>query len=180
MKEQINRNEGNVEIFELADIWHDLQKKMRQEISGFDMVEAMQYAQALAHMSELKKAADTGDKGGRKGDICIVNFGYNCIHNEANYFMYALILKVTTNKVLVIPISESKEVYLQSYDDTNRKGKIHFMKFRQLFDKVPYATLILNDLHFINSHRIIRIEGHISSKDEEFQKIIKRLKKVLF
>lgn len=108
------------------------------------------------------------------GDICLVDFGkqYQC---ECSYVHPALIISQSKMKLCVIPITSN----------TNSFQKACFWQYENLIPLIynenntsnieKNSTLILNDMSWINSSRIISKIGNIDVTSKEFDEILSRI-----
>lgn len=112
------------------------------------------------------------------GDICYIDYGQAYI-NEAGYQHFGLVIATYNHKLLVVPMTSNTNTISQSvnkHDPT--KGHLYYIGKVEGLNKP--SVLFLNDCKFINSGRIISINGHICPKGPIFDKIRTCVKEIIF
>lgn len=114
----------------------------------------------------------------RVGDICYLEYGLAFI-NEAGYQHFGLVLAIFNHKLLVAPMTSNKEM-IQQARNVMRQGKQHLYYIGKWEGLNKPSVLFLNDIKFINSARIISINGHMDPDSKMFREIMMYLKTELF
>lgn len=116
----------------------------------------------------------------RPGDICYIDYGKSYMY-ECGYQHFGLIISICNNKILTIPLTSSEKALREAYDqEKNPLGKKHLMVIDKQKGLNKKSVLYLNDTKYLNSARIISINGHIDIGSSLFKVIIKRLMQCMF
>lgn len=114
----------------------------------------------------------------RVGDICYIDFGINYL-NEAGFQHFGLIISISNNKVLVIPMTSNEKTLQKAKTAKSKKMKSHLLEIGKIAGMHKESTLFLNDAKFINSARIIDVKAHISVRSNLFKNIIQSYKDII-
>ena len=113
------------------------------------------------------------------GDICYIDFGPAYV-TEAGYQHFGIVIGYSNSKALVVPMSSNQSMYYQSYcEQTYPNGKIHLYRLPTINGLKKQSVLFLNDIKYINTARIISINGSINPKSDLFLNILKRTSKLI-
>lgn len=112
------------------------------------------------------------------GDICYIDYGLAYI-NEAGYQHFGLVLAIFHHKFLVVPMT-SNATTIQNARNVDFEGKKHLYFLGKIRGLNKPSVLFLNDFKFINSSRIISVNGKISPKSEMFKEILDVVKNEIF
>lgn len=107
------------------------------------------------------------------GDLCYLDYGLAFI-NEAGYQHFGLVIGVFNYKVLVIPMTSNQNVIAQARN-LGGVGKHHLFYIGKIKGLNKPSVLFLNDLKYVNSARIISVNGHIPPSSEMFKDICQYL-----
>lgn len=110
----------------------------------------------------------------KRGDICFIDYGKAYL-NEAGYQHFGLVLREFNQKILVVPMTSNKSAIKHSRNYVEN-GKKHLYYIGHLDGLHKPSTLFLNDFKFVNSSRIISINGHLKPDSEMFQEILEIIK----
>ncbi len=108
------------------------------------------------------------------GDICFIEYGQVFI-NEAGYQHFGLVVSQFNHKLLVVPMTSNDEAVRQARNVID-EGKEHLYYIGKVEGLNKPSVLFLNDCKFINSCRIISVNGHISPRSRMFKEICHCLK----
>lgn len=114
----------------------------------------------------------------RIGDICYLDYGLAFI-NEAGYQHFGLVMAFMNYKVLVVPMTSNTEMIRQARN-VSQQGKKHLYYIGRVAGLNKASVLFLNDIKFINSARIISVNGHIDSKSKMFREIQEYIQSSIF
>ena len=113
------------------------------------------------------------------GDICYLDYGQSYL-NEMGYQHFGIVMAIYQKKALVIPMTSNKETYDKAYDKfDNPKGKRNLMRIGAIKGLNKPSVLFLNDMRFVNTARIIRIQAHLSRRSSLFKSIQARMKEMI-
>ncbi|CAM2820860.1 hypothetical protein [Erysipelothrix tonsillarum] len=107
----------------------------------------------------------------RVGDICYMEFGQAFI-NEAGYQHFGLVMGIFNHKVFVVPMTSNYEL-VQQARNVSVKGKKHLYYIGKINGLNKASVLFLNDCKYVNSARVISINGHIEPGSSMFAEIRK-------
>lgn len=110
----------------------------------------------------------------KRGDICFIDYGKAYL-NEAGYQHFGLVLREFNQKILVVPMTSNKGSIKQSRNFIEN-GKKHLYYIGHLEGLHKPSTLFLNDFKFVNSSRIISINGHLKPDSDMFKEILNIIK----
>lgn len=110
----------------------------------------------------------------RPGDVCYIDFGH-AYKNESGYQHFGLVIQVCNHKILVIPMTSKTSAKKQSRNAV-QNGKKHLYYIGLLEGLHKPSTLFLNDFKYLNSSRIISINGRLCTNSEMFKEIHRILK----
>lgn len=103
------------------------------------------------------------------GDICYMEFGQAFI-NEAGYQHFGLVMGIFNYKLFVVPMTSNFEIIRQARN-INLFGKRHLYYIGKIPGLNKSSVLFLNDCKYVNSARIISINGHIDPSSAMFKEI---------
>lgn len=112
------------------------------------------------------------------GDICFIDYGHAYL-NESGYQHFGLIIGVSNQKILVVPMTSKKDAMDQSRNVVD-KGKSHLYYIGHLVGLHKPSTLFLNDFKYLNSARVISINGHLCVNSKMFIEIVAIIKNEMF
>ena len=104
------------------------------------------------------------------GDICYLDYGH-AYKNEAGYQHFGLILTSWNQKLLVLPMT-SNPTAAKEAGNIHENGRSHLYYIGNQEGLNKASTLFLNDAKFINSSRVISINGHIRTDSFMFEEIL--------
>ena len=108
------------------------------------------------------------------GDICYLEYG-QAYKNEAGYQHFGLILTSWNQKLLVIPMTSNPTAAKEAGNILeNGRSHLYYIGNQEGLNKA--STLFLNDAKFINSSRVISINGHIRTDSFMFGEILQIMK----
>ncbi len=105
----------------------------------------------------------------RPGDVCFLDFG-QAYKNESGFQHFGLVLSTCNHKVLVVPMTSKLSAERQSRNRVPN-GKKHLYYIGLLDGLNKHSTLFLNDFKYLNSSRIISVNGHLSPDSPMFREI---------
>lgn len=108
------------------------------------------------------------------GDVCYLDFG-QAYKNESGFQHFGLVMKVTNLKILVVPMT-SKYSARKFARNLSKEGKPHLYYIGHIEGLTKCSTLFLNDFKYLNSSRIISVNGRLSTRSSEFKEIQSILK----
>ncbi|MBK2402120.1 MULTISPECIES: hypothetical protein [unclassified Erysipelothrix] len=103
------------------------------------------------------------------GDICYMEFGQAFI-NEAGYQHFGLVMGIFNYKLFVVPMTSNYEI-IQQARNINQLGKRHLYYIGQIPGLNKSSVLFLNDCKYVNSARVISINGRIDPNGPMFKEI---------
>lgn len=106
----------------------------------------------------------------KSGDICFIDYGKAYL-NEAGYQHFGLVIREFNQKILVVPMTSNKSAIKQSRNYA-KNGKKHLYYIGHLEGLHKPSTLFLNDFKFVNSARIISINGFLDPSSDMFKEIL--------
>lgn len=109
----------------------------------------------------------------RPGDICYLDYGQAFI-NEAGYQHFGIVVSIFHHKLLVVPMTSNAST-IQNARNVSPEGKKHLYFLGKVKGLNKPSVLFLNDIKFINSSRVISINGHLNPEDSMFQEIVNLL-----
>ncbi len=112
------------------------------------------------------------------GDICFLDYGQSYL-NEMGYQHFGIVMAIYQKKALVIPMTSNQETYAKAFDVDNKNGKRNLMRIGAIKGLKKPSVLFLNDMRFVNTARIIRIQDHISIRSALFKEIQQRMKEII-
>ncbi|QIK68936.1 hypothetical protein G7062_00965 [Erysipelothrix sp. HDW6C] len=133
-------------------------QQKKECISGYNRIHRMNYWSSEALNIDVSV-----------GDVCYIDFGHAYI-NENGYQHFGLVLASHNHKLLVIPMT-SKASSIQQARNLNDEGKRHLYYIGKIRGLNKPSVLFLNDCKFINSARIISVNGHIAPNSAMFREI---------
>lgn len=112
------------------------------------------------------------------GDICFIDYGHAYL-NESGYQHFGLIIGSSNQKILVVPMTSKRDAISQSRNVVE-KGKLHLYYIGHLDGLHKPSTLFLNDFKYLNSARVISINGHLCINSTMFKDIVSIIKNEMF
>lgn len=113
------------------------------------------------------------------GDICYLDYGQSYL-NEMGYQHFGIVMAIYQKKALIVPMTSNSNTYRKAYDaKTNPNGKRNLMCIGAIKGLNKPSVLFLNDMRFVNTARIIRIQDHISTRSTLFKAIQERMKEMI-
>lgn len=112
------------------------------------------------------------------GDICYIDYGHAYV-NEAGYQHFGLVLAIFNHKLLVAPMTSNVTAVNHSRNlEGEKKSHLYFLGKAGGLNKP--SVIFLNDCKFINSARIISINGNVGTEGQQFKEIINCLMHEIF
>lgn len=113
------------------------------------------------------------------GDICYLDYGQSYL-NEMGYQHFGIVMAIYYKKALIIPMTSNTVTYQKAYDEKdNVNGKRNLMRIGAIKGLNKPSVLFMNDMRFVNTARIIRIQDHISTRSALFKCIQERMKEMI-
>lgn len=183
LNQYLKETDGKADVKE-QQFWKDVVKMyIREKVSYYECLSTREAVWSLIserNYKERSQAHSCEELGVwiRVGDICFIDFGINYL-NEAGFQHFGLIISISNNKVLVIPMTSNEKTMEKAKLASMKNVKSHLLMIGKIQGMHKASTLFLNDAKFINSARIIDVKAHITVESKLFKKIIQSYKDMI-
>lgn len=172
VKELLSENLDKEKHEQIVQSYLDQYRSYLQKLSPFQ-----QRKECISGHNRISRASYWSSEALRidihVGDLCYLDYGHAFI-NEAGYQHFGLVISSFNYKLLVVPMTSNPDAIRQARN-VSCIGKEHLYFIGKIPGLNKPSVLFLNDCKFVNSARVISVNGHMNPKSGMFQDILKTL-----